>query len=103
MSITGIGQADVFGFRSHFDNAGSSLDFQVFNDRDGIAIRKNVAMGIADKVVRLSLWCGVCAGQCAPLVRALRAHPKVGILVNIFRIALGTVCRILHTFVLAPP
>ena len=97
MAIAGIGETNIFDLRSYFDHGGRAFNFEIFDDRDGVAVLKNVSVRVADDV--RGGFLGVAGGFQRfriPFIRAFGTNPHVTVGVNIFGLALGAAEFVRH-------
>jgi len=78
-----VDQADILHFRADLDRVGCTLDLQILDDGDGIAVLKN----IADRILHyLDVAIGLCDCR-VPFMGAFRANEVLSIFVGIRRLA----------------
>jgi len=87
MTIARIGKADVFHFRTAFDDGGRALNLQVFDHNHSVTILEDVAVGVLNCGRRGFLRFDSFRSEGAPFVAAFRADPQIAVLVNVLGIA----------------
>ena len=91
--VIAVDEADVFDFGTDFDNRGRSLDFEVFNDGDGIAVVQYIAVSIFNDKGIGALFSGFAFG---PFVGAFGADKDAVVFISEFRAACGAWGEIIH-------
>lgn len=82
--VVAFHQTDVFDFGAHFEDGGRPFDFEVFDDRDGIAVAQFVAIGVFDYFDLVEVFGH---GNGGPFVPALWADQEHAVFVCVFGLA----------------
>lgn len=88
--VVAVDQPDILDFRPDLDRGGRSFDFQILDDRDGVAILERIAVGVLDDFLRFNI------SLFGPFVAAFRADEDHAVIVGVFGAALGTAGHIAH-------